>query len=109
MAAVDLTLGVPDVITCSVTPNNAQEVTYPQNARIVRVRFRAADGKYYPTGTDAAAINADAVTIPATQWFEIPVPGTSVGGRGRNLQSSTRKGFFASATPSAVFEIVALP
>ena len=105
MALVALSLGVPDVITCSATPSAAQEVTYPLNARRVFVRFRAADGQYFPTGTDAAAINADAVTVPVGQWFEIGVPGCTPTGRQRNLEAATRKGYFASATASAVFEI----
>lgn len=109
MAAVDLVLGVPDVVTCNATPGLAQEVTYPLNARRVHVRFRAADGLYYPTGTDAAALNADACTIPATQWFEIDVPNCFPGSRVRNNDSTTRKGFYASGTASAVFEIMALP
>lgn len=107
MATVALALGVPDVITLSATPSVAQEVTYPLGASVVRVYFRAAAGKYYPTGTEGAAIHADAVTIPAGQWFEIPVPGVPLAGNARNLDSATRRSYFASATASAVFEIVA--
>jgi streptogramin lyase len=107
MAAIDLTLEVPDEITCSATPGNAQEVTFPKNARKFRVRFQSVDGSFYPTGTDAAAIHADAIPISAGQWYEYPVPGA--GARSRNLLSATRKGFFASDTASAKFDIVALP
>ena len=105
MATVALSLGVPDVITLGLA-DVAQEVTYPLGASVVRVYFRAAAGKYYPTGTDGAAIHADAITIPSGQWFEIPVPGVPIGGQARNLDTATREGFFASATASAVFEIV---
>lgn len=106
MATVALALGVPDVITCDAVTSVAQEVTYPLGASVVRVYFRAAAGKYYPTGTDGAAIHADAITIPSGQWFEIPVPGVPLNGNARNLDSTTRRGYFASGTTLAVFEIV---
>ena len=108
MASVALTLDVPEVITCHATPSVAQEVTYPLGASVVRVYFRSVAGKYYPTGTHDAAINSEAVTIPAGQWFEIQVPGTAVGSRARNLSAATRRGYFASATTVAVFEIMVL-
>ena len=105
MAAVDLALGVPEVITLGLS-NVAQEVTFPENARRYYIYFRGGvDGLMYPTGTDGAAINADASTIGGGAWFENNVPGCILGGRSRNLDAATRKAFFASATAAAVLEI----
>lgn len=97
--AVTLSLDVPEATTLG-SGDVATEFVIPQNARRLFVYFETNTGKYFPTGTDGTAISAEADPVPANQWFEIKVPG--VNGRARNLSSSTRKMYLASATASTV-------
>lgn len=83
-------------ITLSATPNNATQVNLPAYAEAVLVHFIANDGKVHWSGTDAAAIGTNYLTIPADNVVQLDMASRSVI-------------FLASATASAVVECVAIP
>lgn len=72
----------PDVteLTMDATAGNVEAVTLHKNTRSLIVYFRGSDGEYTWSGTDGAAIGADAMTVPAETPYRI-----EVAGRGRDL------------------------
>ncbi len=105
MAAVDLSLWVPNVTALSTT---WQEFTLPANARQFSVKNRSATIKlrWNYTGTDGGAVSTYK-EIEANTEIVLPVPHT--GSRSRNLDSTTRKVYIASASSTPSVEIVAMP
>lgn len=105
--AVAPAYNVPLRTTLSATPDVATRHDFAQNTRVVDVAFYDASGgglsgKYALTGTDGQAIPATFKIVPAGQCVRIPVS------NGRARQLGTTSIYFASATASAVCEVVGL-
>ncbi len=105
--AVAPAYNIPLRTTLSGTPDVATRHDFAQNTRVVEVAFYDASGgalagKYALTGTDNGAIPATYKIIPSGQRVRIPI--TS----GRARQLGTTSIYFASATASAVCEVVGL-
>lgn len=88
-------------ITLSGTPDNVTQVTVPSWAKKVSVQFITNAGKISHTGTDAAAIGSDYITIAADTLAEVSISN-------REHDASNYGGFslyLASGTASTVAEV----
>lgn len=104
MAATVLVLDVPQAVTLGTTPA-CSEFDFPLGARSFDVLFVGHNGNWYPTGTDGAGQTAGAMTIPASNLINLPVPGTA--GKVPNPAAATRKVFLGSDTTGTVVQICA--
>lgn len=107
MATSITALDTPTEVTLT-SGDTLYEVSVPENARSILVSFRSNAGKVITAGgTDAAAIGTtDYISQPAGAATCYPVPGSA--GRARQIDSSRRKIWLASASAGTVVEVTAL-
>ena len=103
--AVTLSLRRPKRITLSGTANNTTKVNLPAGARRITIQFPVADGKLALDSSlsDDGAVGAEYLTCFAGQMYELDWSGPEL-----VPASSSDYLFLASATSSAVVEVMAL-
>jgi hypothetical protein len=101
--AETLSIRTPKRITLG-NANVATQCTLPARARRISIQFITNDGKYAVTGTDAAAIGSDYMTLQSDTLYEIDLVDANpdVARKGVGASFSI---YLASATGSTVVEV----
>lgn len=86
------------------TADDLREVQFPANSREY-ILYAASSVKLAHTGTDAAAIGSDYLTIPGGSFVRLSIPGTH-DGEGRNRDGGSI--YLASDPGGASVEVLAL-